>query len=204
MRARALFVLVPLAILGIALALMIDRAPPQSARTEAPPPPVAVEEPSRPPPEGFAETYALEREETLMREAREAALASARAEERERFEDLKRAQIAAARSSLPSAQLTEQRAQRFEAESVDREWAPGAEREILEKISQTAVKALDVRVECRTTVCRLELLQRASDPPVSFEVAVALRQAANLQASPPKEGDAPAGTRSMVSYVVRR
>src|SRR4029077_14428439 len=100
-----------------------------------------------------------------MRDARERALDSARTDERERWENLKSQQRAAAREFRPSAQLqfVEQRAQLYESENVDRDWAPRAEAEILEKVSQTGVQVLDLRVECRTSICRLELSERANE-----------------------------------------
>jgi hypothetical protein len=101
-------------------------------------------------------------------------------------------------------QLVEQRAQRYESENVDRDWAPRAEAEILEKVSQTGVQVLDLRVECRTSICRLELLERANERSISMPIAIALLQVADLQPSFPRQIDSTAGTRATVSYLARK
>jgi hypothetical protein len=41
---------------------------------------------------------------------------------------------------------------------VDTDWAPGAEAEILRKLAEHAgLKVVTMRVECRSTMCRLEM-----------------------------------------------
>jgi len=199
MRARALYVVAVVAVLAAVFGLVLDRRPPQGADIEA-----SSEETS--PPNEFAERFAAERRQALMREARERALDSARADERERWENLKREQRVAAREFRPLAQLqlAEQRAQLYESENVDRDWAPGAEAEILEKVSQTGVQVLDLRVECRTSICRLELLERANERSISMPIAIALLQVSDLQPSFPRQIDSTAGTRATVSYLARR
>ena len=48
----------------------------------------------------------------------------------------------------------------FAAEPVDATWAPGAEAEVLSKFAQMpGLKLLDLQVECRSTMCRLQLIQ---------------------------------------------
>ena len=51
-----------------------------------------------------------------------------------------------------------ERDRRFQAEPVDREWAPGAEAELLRKLAEIpGLKVTTMRVECRSTMCRLDL-----------------------------------------------
>ena len=48
----------------------------------------------------------------------------------------------------------------FGAEPVDRTWATGAEAEILSKFAQVpGLKLIDLQVECRSTMCRLQFMQ---------------------------------------------
>ena len=48
----------------------------------------------------------------------------------------------------------------FGAEPVDATWAPGAEAELLAKIAQVpGLKLIDLQVQCRSTMCRLQLTQ---------------------------------------------
>jgi hypothetical protein len=48
----------------------------------------------------------------------------------------------------------------FESEGVDAEWAPVAEAQILDAFAQqTGLRLLDLRVECRTTMCRVQMTQ---------------------------------------------
>jgi len=61
----------------------------------------------------------------------------------------------------------------FAAEPVDSAWAPGAEANLLAKFAQMpGLKLIDLQVECRSTMCRLQLTQpreAAADtkPPLS-------------------------------------
>ena len=201
MRESALYAVAVFAVLAAGIALVLNRAPPQDATPF--PADVAAE---TPPPNDFAAQFAAERKQALMHEAREKALESARADERERREHMKREQTTAARDFGPLAQmqLAEQRAQRYELENVDRDWAPRAEAAILEKVSQTGVTVLDLRVECRTSVCRLEVLESANERSISIPVRLALLQIDELQPSPPRRVDSPAGTRATVSYLARK
>jgi hypothetical protein len=51
---------------------------------------------------------------------------------------------------------------RFAAEAVDPLWAPSIEAEILDEFAQvSSVQLVTLEVECRTTVCRIEVLERA-------------------------------------------
>lgn len=191
-----------LAVSAAVIAFVLNRTLPQDADIAASPP-SATEEP---PPNDFAAQFAAERKQALMREARDRALDSARADERELWESLKRQQRVAAREFRPLAQqqLAEQVAQLYESENVDRDWAPRTEAEILEKVSQTGVQVLDLRVECRTSICRLELLERANQRSVSMPIAIALLQVADLRPFPPRQIDSTAGTRATVSYLARK
>lgn len=48
----------------------------------------------------------------------------------------------------------------FAAEPVDRTWAPGAEADMLARFAQIpGLKLIDLQVECRSTMCRLQLMQ---------------------------------------------
>jgi hypothetical protein len=192
-----------LAVLAVVIAFALNRTRPQDANIAALPPNTTEETPL---PNDFAAQFAAERKQALMRDARERALDSARTDERERWENLKREQGVAARKSRPLAQLqlAEQRAQLYESENVDRDWAPRAESEILEKVSETGVQALDLRVECRTSICRLELLERANERSMSMPIAAALLQIADLQPSFPRRIESPAGARATVSYLARK
>ena len=203
MRAGALYVVAVLAVSAVVIAFVLNRTRPRDANVAASPPSTTEETPL---PNGFAAQFAAERKQALMRDARERALDSARADERERWENLRRAQRTAARKLRPSTplQLTAQRAQRYESETVDRDWAPRAEAEILEKVSQTGVQVLDLRVECRTSICRLDVLERANERSISMPIAVALLQIADLQPSFPRQVESPAGARATVSYLARK
>lgn len=213
MRARVLYVVAVIALVGGAIAFMIGRTP---QRTEAPPAPApapaaetAPEVEGPPPPEGFEEQLATEREGALIEDARTRAMEAARAEERERLENLKREQAAAAPNgdafrSLTHTELTERREKQFQSETVDRNWASRAEAEVLEKLSQTGLKAMNVRAECRTTVCRLEVTERASESGDSIPLAVALLQLDEWQPSFPKQVDGAGGARTTVSYLARK
>jgi hypothetical protein len=201
MRVAALFIVAVLAVLAVVTALRFTR--PQDANIGASPTRMTEEMPL---PDDFTAAFAAERNQALMRDARERALSSARTDEHERWESLKREQSIAARNAGPltQLQLAEQRAQRYELENIDRDWAPRVEAEILEKVSQTGVRVLDLRVECRTSICRLELLQRADERSISIPVGLALLQIDELQSSSARQVDSAAGTRVMVSYLARR
>jgi hypothetical protein len=48
----------------------------------------------------------------------------------------------------------------FGAEPIDASWAPGAEAHVLGKVAQIhGLELLDLRVECRSTLCRLQMAQ---------------------------------------------
>ena len=205
MAAKLPYVIAALAVSAAVATLMLNRAPLQDANTVASPD--ASE--NLQPPEDFAAQFLAERGQALMRDAREQALTSAREDERERWEDMKRRQIVAAREARPALawqqmQFVEQRAQLYESESVDRDWAPRAEAAILEQVAQTGAQVVDLRVECRTSICRLELVERANERPIAVPVAVALLQIGELQPTFPRRIESPAGTRATVSYLARR
>lgn len=51
----------------------------------------------------------------------------------------------------------------FAAEPIDASWAAGAEADMLGKVAQiNGLKLLDLRVECRSTLCRFEMAQPGS------------------------------------------
>jgi hypothetical protein len=53
----------------------------------------------------------------------------------------------------------------FAAEPVDAGWAPGAEADLLAKFAQMpGLSLIDLTVECRSTMCRLQLTQPGSGP----------------------------------------
>jgi hypothetical protein len=53
----------------------------------------------------------------------------------------------------------------FAAEPVDATWASGAEAEVLSKFAQMpGLKLIDLQVECRSTMCRLQLTQPSGGP----------------------------------------
>ena len=53
----------------------------------------------------------------------------------------------------------------FAAEAVDPLWATGAERNILGQIAQANLQLVTMQVECRTSMCRVQLVERASKSP---------------------------------------
>ena len=206
MSTKRLYRVTLLAVLGLAIALALHHEPLPTAVTGTSEPASAGEKPSLP--QDFAAEFMAARAEALKNEAREQALAAARQEERQHWETLRRAPTALelrdSITPLSQVQLVQQRALRYESEAVDQTWASVAEAEILEKISQTGVNALDLRVECKTTICRLELVELASERPASVRIAVALLQSTELAPTFPTQIDSPAGTRATVSYLARK
>ena len=66
----------------------------------------------------------------------------------------------------PPPQLTEGERE-FAAEPVDAAWAPGAEADLLAKFAQMpGLSLIDLQVECRSTMCRLQLTQPSGAPAV--------------------------------------
>ena len=74
------------------------------------------------------------------------------------------ANLLAGRTEGPPPQLIEgERA--FAAEPVDAAWAPGAEADLLAKFAQMrGLSLIDLQVECRSTMCRLQLTQPGGAP----------------------------------------
>ena len=90
----------------------------------------------------------------------------------------------------------------FEAESIDADWAPMAEARILDAFAQQAgLQLLDLRVDCRTTMCRVQMTQpRGSEKgvqPAAFlsKLAYPIRFIIAL--------DNQAGGRGSIAYLVR-
>jgi hypothetical protein len=53
----------------------------------------------------------------------------------------------------------------FAREPIDAAWAPGAEAELLARVAQVpGLKLIDLRVECRSTLCRLQMTQPRAAP----------------------------------------
>ena len=50
----------------------------------------------------------------------------------------------------------------FAAEAVDPLWATGVERNILDQIAQANLQLVTMQVECRTSMCRVQLMERPS------------------------------------------
>jgi hypothetical protein len=69
------------------------------------------------------------------------------------------ANLLAGREQGPPPQLIEGERE-FAAEPVDAAWAPGAEADLLAKFAQMpGLSLIDLQVECRSTLCRLQLTQ---------------------------------------------
>jgi hypothetical protein len=72
-------------------------------------------------------------------------------------------QLFANRQEPPPALAEGERA--FVAEPIDATWAPGAEADLLAKFAQMpGLKLIDLNVECRSTMCRLQLTQPSGGP----------------------------------------
>jgi hypothetical protein len=90
----------------------------------------------------------------------------------------------------------------FMAESIDAQWAPMAEAQILDRIAQEpGLRLLDLRVECRTTMCRVQMTQ----PRVTEERAspVTFLNKAGYQIRFIVALDNQAGGRGSIAYLVR-
>lgn len=69
----------------------------------------------------------------------------------------------ASRGGLPPGLVEGER--EFGAEPVDAMWAPGAEADLLAKFAQMpGLKLIDLQVQCRSTMCRLQLTQPPATP----------------------------------------
>ena len=55
--------------------------------------------------------------------------------------------------------------QAFAAERVDPLWATGMERNILDQLAQANLQLVTMQVECRTSMCRVQLMEPPSKPP---------------------------------------
>ena len=66
-------------------------------------------------------------------------------------------------AAMPAHERLAARQRSFEAEPVDTAWARGAEAELLRKLAEIqGLRVVTLRVECRTTTCRLEITLSAS------------------------------------------
>jgi hypothetical protein len=76
------------------------------------------------------------------------------------------ANLLTGREEGPPPQLIEGERE-FAAEPVDAAWAPGAEADLLAKFAQMpGLSLIDLKVECRSTMCRLQLTQPGGGPAI--------------------------------------
>jgi hypothetical protein len=98
----------------------------------------------------------------------------------------------------------------FAAEPIDAAWAPGAEARLLAVFAAIpGLELIDLQVECRTTMCRLQLTQPPPDPAQSAslpfnllrdEVGMTPRWMMTLGGGPP---GAPPGPLRSIAYLWR-
>jgi hypothetical protein len=92
--------------------------------------------------------------------------------------------------------------QDFLVESVDAAWAPGAETEILGKLAQhTGLGLLSLQVECRTTLCRVQITK--PQPPDEVVRPLDFLTTLGLQPRLILARGAQPGTLSAVAYLQR-
>jgi hypothetical protein len=76
--------------------------------------------------------------------------------------------------AMPAHERLAARQRSFEAEPVDTDWARGAESELLRKLADIqGLRVVTLRVDCRTTTCRLEITLAASGGPAGGQGALA-------------------------------
>jgi hypothetical protein len=76
--------------------------------------------------------------------------------------------------AMPAHERLAERQRSFEAEPVDADWARGAEAELLRKLADVqGLRVVTLRVECRTTTCRMEITLAASGGPAGGQGALA-------------------------------
>lgn len=102
---------------------------------------------------------------------------------------------------------------KFAAEPIDSDWAPRAEAELLGKFArQTGLKLLDLRVHCRSTMCRFQLTlpndgggattpQRFEN--LDLELTTPQNETFDLHAKWTIFVPDPSGAQNMVGYVPR-
>lgn len=122
---------------------------------------------------------------------------------------------------MPMAQLMEGRhdvpphlvegERKFAAEPVDAAWAPGAEADLLGKIAQIPGLALTaLRVECRSTMCRLQLALPATpgvasrSNPIDFDRARGFADSVGLEVAWMMGIADASGTLQSVTYLRRK
>ena len=168
MNSRTLWIAGLIVALGVTLAIK-SRWPGSTGRTVADGRSAAVQE-VRPDPEPVAEPSGESAPQTPSRNVRD--------EEPALADSAPPATTPATRSvtSLDSLGVTtppipefRQTEQAFASEDADPAWSPVAEAHILGDISQaTGLQALDIQVDCRTSMCRVQMLQ-PQFPQGSFE-----------------------------------
>ena len=91
----------------------------------------------------------------------------------------------------------------FAAEPVDTAWAPGAEAAMLAKFAQMpGLKLIDLQVECRSTMCRLQLTQPGT-PDGSRQAFSLLRDSVGLTPRWMMVVPQPGGGMKSVAYLWR-
>jgi hypothetical protein len=168
MSSRTLWIAGLIVALGVTLAIK-SRWPGSTGRTAADGRSAAVQE-VRPDPEPVAEPSGESAPQTRNQNVRD--------EEPALADSAPPATTPATRSvtSLDSLGVTtppipefRQTEQAFASEDADPAWSPVAEAHILGDISQaTGLQALDIQVDCRTSMCRVQMLQ-PQFPQGSFE-----------------------------------
>ena len=91
----------------------------------------------------------------------------------------------------------------FAAEPVDAAWAPGAEADMLAKFAQmSGLRLIDLQVECRSTMCRLQLMQPGT-PDGSRQPFSLLRDSVGLEPRWAMVVPGPGGSMKSVAYLWR-
>jgi hypothetical protein len=140
-------------------------------RPHAEPPVVPSNEAALPQPTPLASSAGARLAEAARRSADAAPRGQALAVETRLAPTLERAPLPGETPSTPMANIMTDRQRdvppqlvegerEFAAEPIDRTWAPGAEADIFAKFAQVSgLKLIDLHVECRSTMCRVQLMQ---------------------------------------------
>jgi hypothetical protein len=146
---------------AIALVMLVRPAPPADSSAAAPPTPETAAVPDEPRRRVDAEEEVTARElptrEPLPQPARAAAPSEV---------------VEPNREAAPPIPAPPDWAANFAAESIDREWAPGAETQIVSRFGeQPGLQLLAIQVQCRTTMCEVQMTRPGSstrDPPMDL------------------------------------
>ena len=91
----------------------------------------------------------------------------------------------------------------FAAEPIDAAWAAGAEADMLAKFAQmSGLRLIDLQVECRSTMCRLQLMQPGT-PDGSRQPFSLLRDSVGLEPRWAMVVPGPGGSMKSVAYLWR-